>query len=204
MFVENRHQQQHERVAINDRSERMNVRIGLDDAHAGVSIDAAARSRIALLGPPGCGKTTTCRYLVRRWLASTGGPCLLVTPRPYEYGNLDIANIEDPGRVSVPDQPSMLVVDEADLLDPGIVEGAVRSAHQLVIVASFGRAVVDLDSCDTGDDAAPVFDATYSLQHTPRADTSAVQCRLDWPANTIPVFLDQRRQSDFPLHKWAM
>jgi energy-coupling factor transporter ATP-binding protein EcfA2 len=180
----------------------MSIRIGLDDTDTQVSIDTTTRTRIALLGPPGCGKTTTCRYLGRRWLASTGGHCLLVTPRPYEYGNLDVAQIQDPGRVSVPDQASMLIVDEADLITPELVVRAMRSAHGLVIVASFGPALTDLTTSDV--DGTPDFDAIYALEHTPRLDAAPVQSRLDWPANTIPVFLDQRRHLEFPVHKWAM
>lgn len=117
----------------------MSIRIGSDDTDTQVSIYTTARTRVALPGPPGCGKTTTCRYLARRWLASTGGPCLLVTPRPYEYGNLEAAHIQDPGRVSVPDQASMLIVDEDDLITAELVERAMRSAHRLVVVTSFGQ-----------------------------------------------------------------
>jgi len=180
----------------------MNIRIGLDDTNAQASIDTRARARIALLGPPGCGKTTTCRYLARRWLASTGGPCLIVTPRPYEYGNLDVVSIQDPALVSVPAQPSMLILDEADVLAHELVERAVRSAHQLIIVTSFGQTLTDLTT--NADDGPPDFHAIYALEHTPRLAATPVQSRLDWPPNTIPVFLDRRRHIDFPLHKWAM
>lgn len=180
----------------------MNIRIGHNDADIQVSIDTTARSRIALLGPPGCGKTTTCRYLARRRPASTGGPCLIVTPRPYEYGNLDVAHIQDPGRVSGPAQASMLILDEADLIAAELVERVVRSAHQLIIVTSFGRTLTDLTT--STDDGPPDFRAIYAVEHTPRLDAPPVQSRLDWPPKTSPVFLVRRRHIDFPLHKWAM
>jgi hypothetical protein len=183
----------------------MKIRIGLDDANAEVCIDTTARGRIALLGPPGCGKTTACRYLARRWLAGNGGPCLLVTPRPYEYGNLDVASVKGPGLISVSARPSMFIVDEADLLDPGILERTVRSEHQLVIVASSGWAIAEWTTSNAADaDASPAFHATYALERGPRTDALPVQCRLDWPPGTVPVFLDQGSYLDFPLHKWAI
>jgi hypothetical protein len=182
----------------------MKIPIGVDDTNASIGIDTTVRARVALISPPGYGKTTTCRYLARIWLASSRGRCLILTPRRYEYGDLDVTSAEEPAGRKMSDQPGMLIVDEADLLEPGIVNEAVRSEHQLVIVASFGRAIADMATPNVGDPGSAVFDAVYALAHTPRLDAVPVQGRLDWPPNTIPVFLDQRRQIDFPLHKWAM
>ena len=67
----------------------MRVRIGRDDFGDPITVDTSGVARIGLCGPPGSGKTTTCRYLARRWSAGAGNtPCAVVTTRVYEYRDL--------------------------------------------------------------------------------------------------------------------
>jgi Ni2+-binding GTPase involved in maturation of urease and hydrogenase len=177
----------------------MRIRLGLDNGGNEINIDTATRARVGLLGPPGCGKTTTCRYIARRWLATRNGPCCVLTSRPYEYADLDVAIITDPRLVTVPSGSSLLIVDEADQFAASNLERAVRSDYQLVIVASFGDAVTRLTSDET-----PAVDTVYAIEHGLRILGQPVQCRLDWPPHTIPVFLGARAHTDFPVHRWAM
>jgi GTPase SAR1 family protein len=177
----------------------MRIRLGLDNGGTEISIDTTVRGRVGLLGPPGCGKTTTCRYIARRWLATRNGPCRVLTPRPYEYADLDVAVSADPRLVTVASGSSLLIVDEADQFTASDLERAVRSDYQLVIVAPFGDAVTRLAS-----DERPAVDTVYAIEHGLRILGQPVQCRLDWPPHTIPVFLGARAQTDFPLHRWAM
>lgn len=176
----------------------MYTRIGTDPTGIAVVIDTSIeQARIALLAGVGAGKTTSCRFLARCWAAQQDEQCVVLTPRVHEYADLHRDNVHiladlDHDRAAWA-AAQLLIVDEAELLDPDTLDHTLQSLVNTVVVASYGPAVQR---------ARRVFTDMYALHYNPYP-AQPVQGRLDWPA-AVDVFLDRRERCDFPQHRWAV
>jgi Viral (Superfamily 1) RNA helicase len=182
------------------------VRIGCDDFGDPISIDTTGVARIGLCGPPGSGKTTTCRYLARRWTAVAGAAtCAVVTARSHEYQDLaDSQLITLATTLDAAGCGGLLIVDDADDARPGVIVDALQAPYPVIVIAAFGPALI-IDRPHQHPDGAPWLTASYALHHQPGAagDIAGQGC-LDWPDATTSVLLDRRPARDFPLHRWAV
>lgn len=180
----------------------MRIRIGCDHDGEPVHIDTTRRTRVALLAPPARGKTTLCRYLARRWLASSTESCLVLTPRGYEFADLRVPVRATPPAAANLEVGGLLLVDETWALPADTARRAIRSGYRVVVMTGFGPEFPP-DLCSGLDRQwAPEIDAVYALEHA--RHRMPIQMRLDWPATTVPVFCDRRRPANFPLHRWAV
>lgn len=181
----------------------MYVRIGMAGAGAAAVIDTSLdKGRVALLGTVGAGKTTTCRYLARSWVAAhADSHCVVLTLRERAHEPADLHNdtVQVVTDLEAAAQPwrtaGLLIVDDAELQDPVTVLRALNAPVNTVVVAAFGPAVEQTHKS---------FTDIYALhwKHHP-GGIDPVQGRLDWPG-AIDVFLDPRHRGDFPRHRWAM
>lgn len=176
----------------------MHTRIGTDQSGTDVVVDTSIEEgRIALLGEPGRGKTTTCRFLARSWAAQEAEHCVVLTPRVHEYADLHRANVHVLSNLDH-DQDAwaaadLLIVDEAELIERDMLDYVLQSMVNTGIVASYGPAV---------ERTREVFTDVFALHWSPR-QAEPVQGRLDW-LGAIDVFLDKRERCDYPQHRWAM
>lgn len=176
----------------------MYTRIGTDPAGNDVVVDTSIEEgRIALLGEPARGKTTTCRYLARCWAAQDAEHCVVLTPRVHEYADLHRDNVHILSNLDH-DQDAwvaadLLIVDEAELIDRDMLDYVLQSMVNTAIVASYGPTV---------ERTSEGFTDVLALHWNPR-QTEPVQGRLDWPG-AIDVFLDKRERGDYPQHRWAV
>lgn len=183
----------------------MRIRIGVDYRDLPAHIDTASASRIALIGAGGAGKTTTCRYLLRRWLHQRTHTATVLTPRPHEYRDLPVTASTTAALVSdlaapPTDQvwPELVVIDDADLLERAGVAAALVHARGLVVLTSAGAQSTDLLCTET----IPI-ESIYDVHYAHRRYPAPVQMRFDLPATAIAVRLDPRLPQDFPHHRWA-
>lgn len=176
----------------------MYTRIGTDPAGNDVVVDTSIEEgRIALLGEPARGKTTTCRYLARCWAAQDAEHCVVLTPRVHEYADLHRDNVHILSNLDH-DQDAwaaadLLIVDEAELIDRDMLDYVLQSMVNTAIVASYGPAV---------ERTRDAFTDLYALHWNPR-QAEPIQGCLDWPG-AIDVFLDRRERGDYPQHRWAV
>jgi hypothetical protein len=152
------------------RHQPMKIRIGQDDYGEPITANTTGPVRIALVGHPEAGKTTTCRYVARRWSAHRRGPCLAITSRGYEYRDLAAAGVllVTDLAAAVAAHPGMLIVDEAEHLSGDAVRQTLRSPHAAVLITSFGAAPAAKDFAVQPPDAAPGLTASYAVRHHPQ------------------------------------
>lgn len=174
----------------------MKIRIGIDYRGDEVGIDTAmGPARIALLGPANSGKTTTCRYLVRRWLRDQKHGAAVLSPRGHEYRDLPVAHIRAANPGSTPEAGALLVVDDADLLPIAALVTASLCPYRIVVFALSGDSLVHSGSL--------AISTIYDVHYASRIYPGPVQGRLDRPPGSVPVRLDPRLPIDFPPHRWA-
>jgi hypothetical protein len=183
----------------------MDVRIGttLDGQAAG--FDTHRSRPLLLVGDVGRGKTTTARYLVRWWLASTRRHVHVYAETPSEWADLRCEaqrpdQLVDPVASDCRPGTCLVVVDDMDLVDDDRLGLLPWGRCRLILTSHGGNSLTGRPVLDDDIDCIGLV----RPDPTNPAEVAVLdgQGRLDWPIDTVAVIPDPRGPIDFPCHRW--
>lgn len=172
-------------------------------------IDTASPQAILLLGDPGMGKTTLCRYLVRWWLARTDEHVVVSSDRRAEWADLSECSRLSLRDLAARSTPTCLHADQGAGLS--VFDGVRNADRELLRLVSGREAMVVVTALSAweSDPTTGVERWGLALQSYSHAAANAgpslldpTQARLDWGAGTRALMPDIRGAADFPLHRW--
>jgi hypothetical protein len=204
----------------------MHVKLGTTLDGQTAHLDTSTPSLTLLLADPGNGKTTLARYLTRWWLARSDTTVTVYALRPHEWTDLaehdalHLRSLEDgmspahsPGSgLPGPGSPTHLtVLDGVDTPGLGPILGLPDPRDLVIATAVSAWLGADLVEATH---QAPVLrwgllpasateDHVRATTEPTHTNTDPRQSRLDWGAETLPLWPTRRGPRDHPCHRWV-